>query len=130
MTAMLDLPNCGTLPATYFGLHADNMPSSFVTGAVLIRHDRRKENMTGGDTPSFRCGLCTRPAAQNAHALFPLSSLRFFFRTFPSAWAAGRLERDRRPGAHRREYQIMDLAWKLGGTRLSHKMELGCQHQR
>lgn len=41
MTAMLELPNCGTLPAPYFGLHADNMPSSFVTGAALIRHDRR-----------------------------------------------------------------------------------------
>lgn len=82
-----------------------------IEGSQERKHDRRHAII-----PLW---LSTRPVARNAHAtLFPLSSLRFFFRTFPSAWAAGRLERDRRPGAHRHEYQIMDLAWKLGGTRL------------
>lgn len=86
----------------------------------MMEGKARKENMTGG-TPSFRCErLSTRPARRNAHASFFCVVFAFLFSDVSISMGPQDGWSGIGDWGPRREYQIMDLAWGLGGTRLRH----------
>lgn len=99
------------------------MPSSFLTDAALIRHDGREDSQRKHDRRHAIIPLWAafhEAGAKKRSCIILLCRLRIsFFGRFhqhgpQDGWSG---IGDWGPG---REYQIMDLAWGLGGTRLRH----------